>query len=93
MLASLKQDGVDDVILEGHPQKQFDLAGAYRHVVVRLPVAQMRSASKPYHSPFKQMVKKQVLACCDFLHLTRVVPSFLVVLQYEILFVLGSLSR
>ncbi|CAN0415099.1 unnamed protein product, partial [Hapterophycus canaliculatus] len=35
MLASLKQDGVDDVILEGHPQKQFDLAGAYRHVVVR----------------------------------------------------------
>eukprot|EP00752_Nemacystus_decipiens_P017519 g15702.t1 len=34
MIASLKQDGVDDVILQGHPQRAFDLAGAYRHVVV-----------------------------------------------------------
>lgn len=31
---SLKQDGVDDVILNGHPQKAFDLEGAYRHVMV-----------------------------------------------------------
>lgn len=36
MIASLKQDGVDGVILEGHPQKAFDLEGAYRHVVVGL---------------------------------------------------------
>lgn len=36
MIASLKQDGVDDVILEGHPQRAFDLEGAYRHVVVGL---------------------------------------------------------
>ncbi|CAN0540463.1 unnamed protein product, partial [Ectocarpus sp. 12 AP-2014] len=34
MLMSLKQDGVDDVILNGHPQKAFDLEGAYRHVMV-----------------------------------------------------------
>lgn len=34
MIASLKQDGVDDVVLEGHPQRAFDLEGAYRHVVV-----------------------------------------------------------
>ncbi|CBJ32590.1 pseudouridine synthase [Ectocarpus siliculosus] len=33
MLVSLKQDGVDDVILNGHPQKAFDLEGAYRHVM------------------------------------------------------------
>lgn len=36
MIASLKQDGVDDVVLEGHSEKAFDLEGAYRHVMVSL---------------------------------------------------------
>lgn len=34
MLDSLEKDGVHDVILRGHPQRAFDLEGAYRHVVV-----------------------------------------------------------
>ena len=34
MLASLERDGVDSVILEGHPQRAFDLQGAYRHISV-----------------------------------------------------------
>lgn len=38
MIASLKQDGVDDVVLEGHSQKAFDLEGAYRHVMVSSPI-------------------------------------------------------
>ena len=35
MIASLQADGVQEIILAGHPQRSFDLEGAYRHVVVR----------------------------------------------------------